>query len=222
MQQSPSIFFLFNLGESIFETRAFFRPPTLCTTHFFRAGISRCNVWPPPHSLVHIFRLPPPPTPPVPSHTLLSPDWFISPIPSLPPTLFFQLNQGLTAPCCLKKNLPLYIPVQSGPAVSCPCLSCRGRPCHASEVKLCQQGWMIPKATGLCDNKTSMVYLFFIQINEISIFWLTTDNFHFRILFSGALMFFFSNYQWLLKQWYCWRIQGIVWSHTVLDISEEE
>lgn len=50
---------------------------------------------------------------------------------------------------------------------------------------------MIPKATGLCDEKTSMVYLFFIQIDEISIFWLTTDNFHFRILFSGALMFLF-------------------------------
>lgn len=43
----------------------------------------------------------------------------------------------------------------------------------------------------LCDNKTSMVYLFFIQIDKISIFWLTTDNFHFRNLFSGALMFFF-------------------------------
>lgn len=47
----------------------------------------------------------------------------------------------------------------------------------------------------LRDNKTSMVYLFFIQIDKISIFWLTTDNFHFRNPFSGALMFcFFSNY----------------------------
>ena len=51
-----------------------------------------------------------------------------------------------------------------------------------------------PKGNGdleLCDNKTSVFYLFFIQIDKISIFWLTTDNFHFRILFSGALMFFF-------------------------------
>lgn len=44
----------------------------------------------------------------------------------------------------------------------------------------------------LCDNKTSSrFYLFFIQIDKISIFWLTTDNFHFRNLFSGALTFFF-------------------------------
>lgn len=43
----------------------------------------------------------------------------------------------------------------------------------------------------LCDNKTSMVYLFFIQNDKISIFWLTTDNFHFRNLFSGALTFLF-------------------------------
>lgn len=43
----------------------------------------------------------------------------------------------------------------------------------------------------LCDDKTTMIYLFFIQIDKISIFWLTTDNFHFRKLFSGALMFFF-------------------------------
>lgn len=136
---------------------------------------------------------------PLTSHTLLSPDWFISPVPSPPPSLthpLFPIKSGFDCTMLLKKkkkkeNLPLYIPVQSGPAVSCPCLSCRGRRCHASEVKLCQQGWKIPKATGLCDNKTSMVYLFFIQIDEISIFWLTTDNFLFRILFSGALMFFF-------------------------------
>lgn len=133
---------------------------------------------------------------PLTSHTLLSPDWFISPVPSPPnPTHpLFSIKSGFDCTMLFKKkieNLPLYIPVQSGPAVSCPCLSCRGRRCHASEVKLCQQSWKIPKATGLCDNKTSMVYLFFIQIDEISIFWLTTDNFQFRILFSGALMFFF-------------------------------
>lgn len=74
----------------------------------------------------------------------------------------------------------------------------------------------------LCDNKTSMVYLFFIQINKISIFWLTTDNFHFRNLFSGALMFFFfSNYWWLLKRTAqtvtLLEKSGIVWSHTGLE-----
>lgn len=198
MQQSPSISPtpLFNLGEFqpfLKLVLFFFSPPSQCTTHLFRADLTLV------HFFFFFFHIILPPGP-LTSHTLLSPDWFISPVPSPPPpptplTLSFQLNQGLTAPCCLKKkkieNLPLYIPVQSGPAVSCPCLSCRGRRCHASEVKLCQQGWKIPKATGLCDNKTSMVYLFFIQIDEISIFWLTTDNFQFRILFSGALMFFF-------------------------------
>lgn len=84
--------------------------------------------------------------------------------------------------------------------------------------------WRIPKAMSdleLCDNKT-MVYLFFIQIDKISIFWLTTDNFHFRNLFSGALMFFFfSNYRWLLKRTAqtvtLLEKSGIVWSHTGLE-----
>lgn len=66
-----------------------------------------------------------------------------------------------------------------------------------------------------------MVYLFFIQIDKISIFWLTTDNFHFRNLFSGALMFFFSNYWWLLKRTAqtvtLLEKSGIVWSHTGLE-----
>lgn len=48
-----------------------------------------------------------------------------------------------------KKNLPLYISVQSGTDVSCPYLSIWGQPCHASEVQLCQQGWKIPKEAGL-------------------------------------------------------------------------
>lgn len=86
-------------------------------------------------------------------------------------------------------------------------------PCF--KVLLCQQGWRIPKAMSdleLCDKKTSMVYLFFIQINKISIFWLTTDNFHFRNPLSGALMFCFviigDFSKELLKQWQCWRNQG--------------
>lgn len=74
----------------------------------------------------------------------------------------------------------------------------------------------------LCDNKTSSrFYLFFIQIDKISIFWLTTDNFHFRNLFSGALTFFFSNYWWLLKRTAqtvtLLEKSGIVWSHTGLE-----
>lgn len=43
----------------------------------------------------------------------------------------------------------------------------------------------------LCDNKTSVVYLFFIQIDKISIFWLTTDNFHFRKPVFWSLNVFF-------------------------------
>lgn len=74
----------------------------------------------------------------------------------------------------------------------------------------------------LCDDKTTMIYLFFIQIDKISIFWLTTDNFHFRKLFSGALMFFFlliigDFSKELLKTVTLLEKSGIVWSHMGLE-----
>lgn len=79
-----------------------------------------------------------------------------------------RIESGFDSTKEKREYLPLYISVQSGTAVSCPCLSIGGRCCHASEVELCQQGWRIPKATfsdlELCAiNNTSMVYLFFIQ-----------------------------------------------------------
>lgn len=69
-----------------------------------------------------------------------------------------------------------------------------------------------------------MVYLFFIQSNKISIFWLTTDNFHFQNVSSGALFFFFFfyyYYQWLFKRTAqtvtLLEKSGIVWSHAGLE-----
>lgn len=124
----------------------------------------------------------------LPSCTLLSSDWF-----SLScPCPLFPIESGFDCTMEKKKNLPLYISVQSGTDVSCPYLSIWGQHCHVSEFNCANRVGGSQKAMSdleLCDNKTSMVYLFFIQINKISIFWLTTDNFHFRNLFSGALMF---------------------------------
>lgn len=103
--------------------------------------------------------------------------------------------------CTTVKNLPLSI--QSGMDVFCPFCPLEGT---IAMHHLCQQGQRIPKAMSdleLHDNKTSRVYLFFIQINKIYIFWLTTDNFHFRNPFSGALIFFLiigDSSKELLKQ----------------------
>lgn len=164
---------------------------------------------------------------PVPSS--LAPDWFFSLLPSTPSS--FQLNQGLTAPWRKKKKqqktchfIFQYNQERMCPAPICPFggniamlqrFNCANR--VGGSQRQCQD-------LELRDNKTSMVYLFFIQLDKISIFWLTTDNFHFRksVFWSLNVLFFsFSNYWWLLKRTAqtvtLLEKSGIVWSHTGLE-----
>lgn len=140
----------------------------------------------------------------------------------LPTSTYFQTNQGLTAPW---RKICHFI-FQYNQERMCPAPVCPfgGNIAMLQRFNCANRVWRIPKAMSdweLCDNKTSLVYLFFIQIYKFSIFWLTTDNFHFRNLFSGALMFcFFSNYWWLKRTAQTVTLlekSGIVWSHTGLE-----
>ena len=119
--------------------------------------------------------------------------------PLLTPSLF-ELNQGLTAPRN-NKSATLYVSTIRNWCVL-PLFV------HWGATLPCFKGLTVPTKledsrynVGLrnCYSKTSVVYLFFIQINKISIFWLTTDN----ILFffsSGALILLRWTFNWLVRR----------------------
>lgn len=122
---------------------------------------------------------------------------FVSPAPACFSS--FQLNQGLTAPR-RGKNLPLYISVQSGTDVSCPffvhwgaTLPCfRGFNC-ANRVGGSKKGNVELGTVRIIQLKWFIYFSF--RSMKIYIFWLTTDNYHFRNLLFWSLNVLFSSYR---------------------------
>lgn len=127
---------------------------------------------------------------PGPSRALLSPDWFSL---SCPYPRLFPIESGFD--CTTEKKICHFI-FQYNQERMCPAPVCP----FGGNIAMLQRfncanrvgGSQRQCRTWSCAIiKLQWFYLFFIQIDKISIFWLTTDNFHFRNLFSGALMFFF-------------------------------